>query len=644
MFTNINNFIKKHKLILIILILLIFLSIVYIYSEGKFDKDTNQSDITDDSLSLQIDENSYIEQQLPDIYNYTITSINVYFSYSKQPSGKLMAELKENDKAIYTWDIQTQTLKKDNYYSFELSKPFNPDNTALYSFVLTNYEPGNENPLCIYADNYNDSSHYIYNNITTPGKIMLTYTYSNVSTRIKYLTVFAILLLILATLLLLNVDDMIIMSSTLFALLSIYMLICPLGMAPDEINHFFRAYEIANVSLVSKPMGGIGVGGNYLPKAIEDYNNFNSWIDENDTKEIYFGNTALYSPVSYLPQAIGIKLAGLVTNNVQKIFYGGKLVNAVCCFILCILALHYIPIGKKLLFIIMIFPMSLQEMVSLAPDGLTISLSLFMISYIFHLSYTKERITNIDMIILFTSSLIISLCKIVYVTLLLLLFIIPSSKFKTKKVYYTFTLSTIGISGIANLIWLKISSGFLVEFTPGVNSFEQVKYILRNPVTYIVISIRTTLKFLNDWIATMVGARLGALNIITCPLIWIILTYMLVYYTFYGDNTKIIYRKKDLYILLSIFLCCTILIYTSLYVQWTSLKNVIIEGIQGRYFIPILPTLLFFLMLKKQPNRSNTTIIDTSKSAIFYYFVILTSNELALLDMIKYYIDTIIWR
>ena len=32
----------------------------------------------------------------------------------------------------------------------------------------------------------------------------------------------------------------------------------------------------------------------------------------------------------------------------------------------------------------------------------------------------------------------------------------------------------------------------------------------------------------------------------------------------------------------------TLLIFTALYIQWTSLKNDTIAGIQGRYFIPLM--------------------------------------------------------
>ena len=55
---------------------------------------------------------------------------------------------------------------------------------------------------------------------------------------------------------------------------------------------------------------------------------------------------------------------------------------------------------------------------------------------------------------------------------------------------------------------------------------------------------------------------------------------------------------------------CVGLIFTSLYVQWTKVAADIIEGVQGRYFIPI--SLLFFLIcspFKKYSKKLSSTKI-----------------------------------
>ena len=54
------------------------------------------------------------------------------------------------------------------------------------------------------------------------------------------------------------------------------------------------------------------------------------------------------------------------------------------------------PFGRKILFIIMVFPVTLQETISLAPDSCTIAISLAFTAYILNLAYKKNEITKKD--------------------------------------------------------------------------------------------------------------------------------------------------------------------------------------------------------------------------------------------------------
>ena len=188
-----------------------------------------------------------------------------------------------------------------------------------------------------------------------------------------------------------------IMSGSILILLIAYMAICPIGSAPDEEEHFFRAFEIANGYLASKHISNDG-GGNFLPAELMNYDDPRAVVDWNDTKELLFGNTSLYAPVSYAPQALGIAITQMFTNKVSVIFYVVGGANALCCLIICLLALQLVPFGRRLLFIIII--MTLHEMVALAPDGFTISLCPLFLTYILYLSYSKARISYKDLAVL----------------------------------------------------------------------------------------------------------------------------------------------------------------------------------------------------------------------------------------------------
>jgi uncharacterized membrane protein len=74
-------------------------------------------------------------------------------------------------------------------------------------------------------------------------------------------------------------------------------------------------------------------------------------------------------------------------------------------------------------------------------------------------------------------------------------------------------------------------------------------------------------------------------------------------------------------------------------VQWTPLGNDLINGIQGRYFIPVVGAFLFFVILMRQKKVDNQEkLICTREKGSYYYLILIWYNGIALLDLIKYYI------
>ena len=130
----------------------------------------------------------------------------------------------------------------------------------------------------------------------------------------------------------------------------------------------------------------------------------------------------------------------------------------------------------------------MQEAISLSADALTNGVAIFLISYVLYLKNSKIKKIGIkESIILSLSCILMSLCKIVYLPICLILFLLPSKLFKSNKDKIIKIVSLAVIVVALNLFWLSISSSFLVEFMPNVNSPEQVKYLLTHPVGYIKV-------------------------------------------------------------------------------------------------------------------------------------------------------------
>ena len=674
------------------LFFLILVSLFNIHTTYKFDKTTEPLAHT---KARSIKSGSSLDQTIQDFEFEKLSAINIKFgTYARENEGTVTVDLLENGISVSSWTIMSSMLKDNAYQTFELESLVDLKEENEYIIhIEEEYDDGNDVAIWINGD---EGDGYIINGEPRDqGTICYTLTYRNTAMRNRFIRNGILIGAGAFILILLGINETALMSLILACLMLAYSNICPPLMAPDEVNHFRRAYEVAEVGYVSEHMGETGVGGNVLPQALNEYISYYSDqlekedttradgtaknkltrdgtgengessqsgeentesekdirnmpvipINWDETVEMKYGNTALYSPISYIPQAIGIRIASVITDSTAAVFYAGRASNAIVSLLLCILALCTIPFGKRIVFLIMTFPLSLQEMISMSPDGFTISLSIFFLARILRLSYGVKKLRTSDLIVTGFSAIVLSQLKIVYVILLLMVLMIPLKKFKSPRQGIFFKAGLLTAAGLLNAIWLRISAGFLVEFNPGVDSPAQVAFVLRHPVRYYHIAAYTLLTRGNGWLAGMIGQVMGALNITTTGIVWIIGLLLFVYELLAFSEMKEKVHKWDPVILILIFLTGSALVFTSLYVQWTPLMNPVIEGIQGRYFTPLLGVFAFFIVFLRQKKAQQTGLYtDTAAKAenhSFYYLIVLFYNGLVLLDIIKYYIADI---
>ena len=282
--------------------------------------------------------------------------------------------------------------------------------------------------------------------------------------------------------------------------------------------------------------------------------------------------------------------------------YLGRLFNLITYIILIYFSLKLIPFFKKSVLLISLLPISLQEGMSLSSDSLTISMSLLLISYILYLKYSyKGRITIKQFLVLLISSIVCSMSKIVYIPFILLLFLLPSDLFKSKKDKYIKVLLIVIISIMLNGVWTIYATRYLAETNPGVNSSKQLEYILNSPLSFIKVCVSTFMNYCLEMIFQTFGMRMGLLNIHISrfypELSFFVLLLLSIVNCCSTNKIKVIDK------IVSIFTTIVIvgLILTSLYIQWTPYKENIVVGLQGRYFIPLL---IFVPIIFMKTNKS----------------------------------------
>ena len=297
--------------------------------------------------------------------------------------------------------------------------------------------------------------------------------------------------------------------------------------------------------------------------------------------------------------------------------YGARIINMIIAIFLLYAAIKIMPFGKLGMLISMCFPIAIEGFTSMSPDAITISVAYLFTAYVLNIVFNKEKmVRKVDVFVLAVLSILISLCKIVYLPLVGLLLLIPREKFKTRKQQVLTVGIIMAVSIIANLVWLGVSSMYLSMYKDG-NSGDQLSTLLHNPIEYLQRLFTTISVFGGDYIYSLLGLELGwnefAYMYTLFPLLFGLL---FIYANTSDESVKVRFTKYQNIIIGLIILAVVGLIFTSLYIQWNEPQNTTIIGVQGRYFIPLIPIATFFIFSKLKFTRDQTEEQVTKKAGI----------------------------
>ncbi len=400
-----------------------------------------------------------------------------------------------------------------------------------------------------------------------------------------------------------------------YVFLGLYMFISVLPMrVPDESSHFLRAYEVSQLHLIPQTSeDGLSSGcrvfeDNLLPlseersaKLADVKKAFDIHLDDKNPKKYCFRNQALYAPTNFLPQSLGIALARIFTDRSVALMYTGKFFNFVFLGIMLFFCIRLLPRYKLLCSLILLSPVCLHQFVSLSADGISIASVALLVSFVFYLRYYSIKIEAKAYSVLIIICALVALSKLVYFPMILVVFLLGQSNFKSRKEYFVGIGSCIAIPFLLNFVWFLISYKILLnsEQKPGVIPDLQKSFILSHPFEVLGIYVYTISVDFSSYIESIFGRYLGVLDVVVDkPIIKRLRNLLLIVFII-----EIIYESRNAFLKYyhKLFLLCLILMvlglmYSALYVQWTPYKAPIVEGIQGRYFMPIVFVCLFALM------------------------------------------------
>nr|WP_303181984.1 DUF2142 domain-containing protein [Lachnoclostridium phocaeense] len=427
----------------------------------------------------------------------------------------------------------------------------------------------------------------------------------------------------------------------------------------DEHIHFANCYfdPVRDESGVESEAGAF-INSN-PPNFDKKLQSIEERIDEirylNNTANMPSGKEArkmeiTYDDMGYLFQMFMLKLGTILELPFYCIWILGKTTNLVLYCVLMFFAIKITPIGKVLLAFTGLLPTTMILTASYTYDITVTGCVVLAMSIIIKAFYFKEKVMPWKERGLFCVLVLIASCpkQGVYLPLLLLLLLLPSTKFYSKKEECICKSILIGCVIIGACLVLYIVLGGLPQAGDArggnTNLSLQVSNILHHPVAYIKIlfsSVASSI-FSMEWLAGVNRGgfvALGYAGNVTQPLIefclllyvWLTDSYSVDETSSRFHNNKILKRERGG--IISCIIISGILIFTALYVWFTEVGSHVIEGVQARYFLPMLwGGLLAFqpvtICNKQNKERYCNMIISFQALFLMYniYVLMITQN------------------
>ena len=410
-----------------------------------------------------------------------------------------------------------------------------------------------------------------------------------------------------------------------------YLVVLPPLSAPDEIAHFSTAYGISN------QMMGMDATDEYGFVLIRKEDEFlqNVELVNDDEERISLGRTLTHytwhkiadritpvtilegqkemissvngmnhsTPVSYLVPAIGITTARLLGVNCILLAFLGRFFNLLFYAAFVYGAVKVLPFGKTVLFGVSILPMALHLAASFSYDTFLMGMCFFFGSYCMHLAYAKPQVTWKDILLLALLAAAFGPCKMVYAVMMGFAFLIPVKKFGGWKQWIISAASVLAAFGAAMILVnmatitnYAVSTDTYVEWA-GETTYSLI-WIKHHFQDFLRVMYDSLVHLGDEWTLQLFGSMLGNLDpVLSVP--FAVIAAMAACLVLLGlkHAGEALYMKpwQKVWICLIAFGCLLGLMGAML-IAWTPLSSPVVEGVQGRYLLPVIP--FVFMCLK----------------------------------------------
>lgn len=437
---------------------------------------------------------------------------------------------------------------------------------------------------------------------------------------------------------------------------SLYMAVLPPLSAPDEISHFISSYELSNRFLgqTAKNQDGYiyiraqdafiedihdvldNEGGGYRDQEKEEepvvlgqklteetyrfYHSGDPKEEVADSQSVSYQPDVRTTPLAYLPQALGITLARLFGMGSLGLLFMGRFFNLLCYTAVGYAAVRRLPFGKEVFWASALLPMSLHLVSSYSYDAMLLAMSALFTAVCLDLAFCEERVRGWDVAVLAAVMAVMGPCKMVYGAIAGFCLLIPVQKFggwgrwalSAAAVLGAFVGAMMIVNSNTVSAYAQADEGYIAWAGQQGYTFSQ---LLHQPVHVLKMCYNTLMWQGEALYSGMIGGALGNQDaVINTPCIIILsFTAVLVLLVLKKPGQELhftVHQKLWVW-----FICLAILgaLMFSMLLAWTPVSSNVIQGVQGRYLLPLLP--IFLLTLE---NKTAVRGTEDDRGLLFF--------------------------
>lgn len=387
-----------------------------------------------------------------------------------------------------------------------------------------------------------------------------------------------------------------------------------LGFSPreagwDEHIHFYRAYSLmydmmgrdtmpVTDSMYTYMTTDMANEPFYFPRSQEenaqerDYGE-KGWNTRTEDTMVWQETNGLHIySIAYLPQTLFLALGRLLQVPFWLLVAMGRAGNLFFYCLMCYLAIRHVKRGKGLLAVIALFPTSVFLAATFSYDAFINGCMLLGMSYLFTEVTEKERPVSMKNLAVFGAAVVMgSLPKAVYIPLILLGFLLPAKRFQNSKAAWVFRgiLLCAVAALMVTLIMPAASAGGATDPRGGdTSTTRQLALVFSHPIGYASLALGSIWENLVGFLfGQSVAGNLAYRGALTCGSFICPFVIFAIFTGNTGATGQNLGKWQRLFTGILVFGVIG-LIWTALYLSFTPVGANVINGVQARYYIPLL--------------------------------------------------------